>query len=523
MRELSAREERALRFARAELRRVLGALSLGGLAKHVHLELVGRARTGPASELSSDGFAIVPAGGEYRIVAKSVRGLVYGAYGLLESLGCRWYFPGPEGEYLPARPAAPPREDVVENPDTPQRALVAFWYTKEGPGPYLKDYAQFAMRSRYNRFYLHWPTGLREAVRTAKESAHGLGIGTKLHIVRDLLPPTLFAAHPEWFRFAEGKRTPDYNLCVSNPAALAEATRNAVAQAKSIPLDITDFAYWQDDVPDAWCHCPKCAGLSSSEQCLRLMTAIAKGLRQWNHRAHLSFLSYYATAAPPQSERISSALYLEYAPHSSCYHHDIDDPACPRNAPLMAYLAENLVRFDKTAPHLFEYWLDDALFSFYKLPLRRMPLLLERMSHDVRYYRWQGLAEIASVQQMPPPDVGHVPELANPGFAFLPRLLWNPHTEAAAFLRRFAQHYYGAAQAAAVLDLVQQADRANPRYACEATDRKRGARGAARLLARAMERIDELARAAAPPHRERLGALGTMLRHDLACAEAGKP
>jgi hypothetical protein len=523
MRELSAREERALRFARAELRRVLGALSLGDLAKHVRLDLVQRARTPFEQGLVNDGFAIVPAAGEYFIRSRSMRGLVYGAYGLLESLGCRWYFPGPEGEYLPARPAAPPSEDTVENPDAPQRSLVAFWYTKEGPGPYLKDYAQFAMRSRYNRFYLHWPTGLRGAVRTAKENAHGLDIGTKLHIVRDLLPPKLFAAHPEWFRFADGKRTPDYNLCVSNSAALAEVTRNAVAQAKSIPLDITDFAYWQDDVPDAWCHCPKCAGLSSSEQCLRLMTAIAKGLRQWDRRAHLSFLSYYATAAPPQSERVSPGLYLEYAPHSSCYHHDLDDPACPRNAPLMAHLAENLVRFDKTPPHLFEYWLDDALFSFYKLPLRRMPLLLERMSHDVRYYRAQGLAEIATVQQMPPPNVGHVPELANPGFALLPRLLWNPRTEAAAFLREFAQRYYGTAQAAAVLDLVQQADRANPRYACEATDRRRAAKEAARLLARAVERAGDLERSAFTPHRERLGALGTMLRHDLALAEAGEP
>lgn len=523
MRELSAREERAIRFARGDLRRVLGDLSLGDMAGHIHLDLVARSRTGPAKQLTHDGFAIVPAAGEYRVVARSVRGLVYGAYALLESLGCRWYFPGPEGEHLPARPAAPPTEAVIANPETPQRALVAFWYTKEGPGPYLRDYAQFAMRSRYSRFYLHWPTGLREAVRTARQHAHGLDIGIKLHIIRDLLPAKLFAAHPEWFRFADGKRRPDYNLCVSSPEAVAVVTRNAVAQAKRVPVDVLDFAFWQDDVPDAWCHCPRCARLSSSEQNLRLMTAILKGLRQWDRRARLSFLSYYATAAPPESRRIPRGLYLEFAPHSSCYRHDLDDPACPRNAQLMAHLAENLKAFDKEPPHLFEYWLDAALFSFYETPLRRLPLLAQRMAHDVRHYRGQGLAEIATVQLMPPATLGHVPELANPGFALLPRLLWDPQTDAAAFLKGFARNYYGTARAASVLGLVQQADREHPRYQCDASDRVRGARRAAKLLARAVAQCGDLEREAAHPRRSRLAALGKMLRHDLAQAKAGEP
>jgi hypothetical protein len=176
------------------------------------------------------------------------------------------------------------------------------------------------------------------------------------------------------------------------------------------------------------------------------------------------------------------------------------------------------VRFSKTAPHLFEYWLDDALFSFYKMPLRRMPLLLERISHDVRYYRAQGLMEIATVQQMPPPDVGHVPELANPGFALLPRLLWNPRTDGDAFLREFAHDYYGAAQAAAALDLVRR--RSPTRYACPASDRSR--RGA-RPLSRARWRTSSELEHVAPRRTRSASPLGTMLRHDLGLRGCGEP
>lgn len=522
MRGLSARDERSLEFAESELRRVLRRLSMEGLASHVHFQILGRSHSGPLGDLKADGFAIVPAAGGYQIVSRCVRGLVYGVYGLLESLGCRWYFPGVEGEHVPLRPASPPGRMIVENPDTSHRSVVAFWdRTGAGRQERIRENLDFAVRSRYNRFYLHWPQGLRSAMNLARDHGRGMEIGIKLHIARQLLPTRLFSSHPEWFRLQDGKRTRDYNLCVSNPQALAEVTRNAQKLTESMDVDITDYSYWQDDVPNAWCQCPSCSRLSSSEQNLRLMKAILKGVKAHTPRGQVSYLAYYATVAPPQSSSIPKGLFLEFAPHACCYLHDLDDPRCPKNAALVEHLKQNLERFGTKTSRVFEYWLDVALFSSYRSPVRRLPFLMDRISHDVSFYRGLGLTEVETVQWMLPAGVENAPEVANPGFALLPRLLWNPRQDVASFVREFSRNFYGSERASAVLRAAAQADRVNPRYLCTPNDRGSGPKQAARLLKQAVERCQELEGAVTGHHRERLVGLRKALRYDLKRADAG--
>ena len=520
---LSARDETALAFARSELRRVLRALSIGGLANEIRLELVGRRQAGPALGLKDDGFAIVPEAGGYRILSRRVRGLVYGVYEFLERLGCRWYFPGPEGEHIPAGPASPPDQVIVENPHTPYRSVVAFWdFTDSQRQQRIRENLDFAIRSRYNRFYLHWPEGLRAAHRLAWRRGHGLDIGVKLHTARQLLPARLFRSHPDWFRFHDGERRPDYNLCVSSPQALAEVSRNAGKLAASFDLDITDLAYWQDDVPDAWCHCPSCARLSPSDQNLRLMKAILDGVRTVYPRGRVSYLAYYATAAPPQASRIPRGIFLEWAPHSSCYRHDLDDPECPRNAVLFGYLRQNLERFGVKGARVFEYWLDLALFSYYRRPVRRMPLMPDRIQRDIRFYGDLGFAEIENVQWMPPAEAAGSPEIANPDYALVPRLLWNPGEDVVGFLRDFCRNFYGTERASDVLDLVARADRVNPRYVCAPAARGDGCRRAAVLLEEAVRLCRELESAAEGRHAERLAGLRRVLQDDQGRAAAGQ-
>jgi hypothetical protein len=521
MKDLSERDEKALRYARSELRRVLGELSLGDLARHVRFDLVRPTQRGPAGVLKADGYAIVPEAGEYRIASKCVRGIVHGVYGLLESLGCRWYFPGAEGEHLPARPAGPPEKAIVRNPDTLYRSVVAFW-DRTGPGrsERIRENLDFAARAGYNRFYLHWPTRLQSAAKLAREQGHGLEVGIKLHTARELLPTRLFRSHPEWFRMENGKRTRKYNLCVSNAQALAEVSRNAQALAESVEIDNPELAYWQDDVPSAWCQCPKCAGLSPSEQNLRLMTAILRGVRVHNPRGSLSYLAYYATVAPPES-KIPKGLFLEFAPHACCYLHDIDDPSCPKNSVLVQHLKRNLERFDLATSRVFEYWLDMALFSSYRKPVRRLPLMAERIARDVNFYRGQGLVEVETVQWMLPAEAADSPVVANPDFALLPRLLWNPQEDVAGFVRGFARDYYGSGRAADVLRLVAEADRVNPRFLCT-PERGDGPAKAAKLLNQAILQCQELSRSAEGRCRERAAGLARTLRYDLERAQSGE-
>jgi hypothetical protein len=121
---------------------------------------------------------------------------------------------------------------------------------------------------------------------------------------------------------------------------------------------------------------------------------------------------------------------------------------------------------------------------------------------------------------MLPAHVVNAPEIANPGFALLPRLLWNGRQNIAGFMQDFARGFYGSDLASDVLRLVAEADRANPRYLCT-PERGDGPTRAAGLLKQAIARCDELEGSVSGRHRERLAGLAGALRYDLAQAEAG--
>jgi hypothetical protein len=185
------------------------------------------------------------------------------------------------------------------------------------------------------------------------------------------------------------------------------------------------------------------------------------------------------------------------------------------------HLKRNLERFDIATSRVFEYWLDMALFSFYRRPVRRLPLMAERIAHDVSFYRGQGLVEVETVQWMLPAEAVDSPEVANPDFALLPRLLWDRQEDVAGFVRGFARDFYGSERAPEVLRLVAEADRVNPRFLCT-SERGNGPAKAAKLLGQAIARCEELSRMAEGRYRERAAGLARTLRYDLERAEAGE-
>lgn len=54
--------------------------------------------------LAADGFLIRKAGNDIVMLGQGERGELYGCYALLERMGVRWFFPGPEHEVVPRRP-----------------------------------------------------------------------------------------------------------------------------------------------------------------------------------------------------------------------------------------------------------------------------------------------------------------------------------------------------------------------------------------------------------------------------------
>lgn len=220
----------------------------------------------------------------------------------------------------------------------------------------------------------------------------GLEIEYELHAASFLLPRTLFADHPEWFRMEDGKRTDLVNFCVTDPRALELVTDNAVAMAHKLYRSRPYYYLWLDDTKHKICTCPNCRALSASDQQMLVMNAMVKKLRASIPGAKLCYLAYHGTATPPQKIAPAEGIFLEYAPMNRDFSKGADAvPQADKDniAALMAF-------FGKEDATVLEYWYDNSMFSGWTKPPKAFTPRNELIPGDIRWYQRQGFAHVAS-------------------------------------------------------------------------------------------------------------------------------
>ena len=144
-----------------------GKTEIGSPQIHVGATAVAsRLAAEAAADLPDDGFVIrtvpsVSGQDECRlvIVGSNRRGTLYGVYSLLEDhLGCRWFEPGEEGEFVPTLDSVDLSGiNCKESPSLPHRCL-RIRHVYEGAG--LCDYIDWQAKQRMN--YLYWHGSYRE-------------------------------------------------------------------------------------------------------------------------------------------------------------------------------------------------------------------------------------------------------------------------------------------------------------------------------------------------------------------------
>jgi dienelactone hydrolase len=317
------------------------------------------------------------------IAAPGRIGLLYGAYGLLDKLGVRWYAPEKLHEVLPAIPLdALPAFDAAEAPRFLTRGFHA-WENRGG-----RDFLLWMARNRLN----YWCVEEED-----KPFLHKLGImlAGGAHILTSYyLGPNLeypynhprftgdenkpadpypvspdyqgdadnngklsyFEAHPEWYGLVKGKRSPridgDFgdNFCTSNADAMAEFTKNAVEDLVSGRYkDANVINAWTLDVGN-WCECDKCRALGPpTDRNILFVDAYARAVKRAqaqkliNRPIRLLFLAYADVIDPPTRPLPADFDYdmciATFFPIVRCYVHNFDDPNCSVNAKYLKSLA----------------------------------------------------------------------------------------------------------------------------------------------------------------------------------------
>lgn len=299
------------------------------------------------SKVRDDGFALW-CDGKGAVVLSAVRptALVFGAYELLQKLGCRWYFPGPLGEEIPTlKTLTLPALAEVQNPSLVDRNM---WYAYGGrPG---------------------WQSGGYQLWRKQNRMG-GLAFSAGHNLAR-IVPPSLFATHPEYFPLQGGRRvnpTQSYNWqpCTSNPEVIALAIAAAKAYFTEHP-EASSFSLSPND-GYGWCECDQCKAQDPPEQrnqrnqykgrrTLLFVNAVARALAPQFPGKSLAWYAYAGTVEPPTDVRAEPNVLTSLAHYGycGCNIHPMADPRCALNA----RFREIMEGWSKQADRLMirEYW-----------------------------------------------------------------------------------------------------------------------------------------------------------------------
>ena len=199
-------------------------------------------------EYGIDGFALIPEDETVKIRGGN-RGILYGAYEMLERLGCRFFTPECEKVPTASEINLYIKEAMVQKP--------IFEYREHN----YKDIAQhprFAVKSRINGRHSPIPEKL---------GGH-MSYVWFVHSFDRMIPPDVYGeSHPEFFAMrADGTRPAEYDtcqLCLTNPDLLEEAIKNVRKALLENPEHKIISLSQNDNYEN--CQCEKCRASDREE------------------------------------------------------------------------------------------------------------------------------------------------------------------------------------------------------------------------------------------------------------------
>ncbi len=380
--------------------------------------------------LGNEGYVIRTVGDRLVIAGGSLRGNLYGVYGLLEDhLGCRWFAPGV---------SRIPKQSRLTLAATDQRYLPPL----ESRDLALADCldGDWCARNRLNGSF------------GKLEERHGgkvvFGEDFFVHTAERLIPPDkYFDKHPEYFALIKGKRQKkEPQLCWTNPEVI-QLCIDGVRKAMREQPKATVFSVSQNDYT-TYCECDKCQALAREEESqmapvLQLANRVAEAIETEFPDKLIETLAYQWSRRPPKNMRPRSNVIVRLCSIECCFAH----PLATCNSDENRAFREDIVAWSKLNTRL---WIWDYTTDFhaYLLPY---PNLRVR-GPNVDFFVKHGVRGIME-QDTYNTTQG---ELSALGGYVSAKCLWNPKYDVNRAITEFLDGYYGKAAAPihAYIDLL---------------------------------------------------------------------
>jgi len=370
------------------------------------------------ADLGDEGFILRTEDQKVLIIGPGRRGAMYGCYALLEAMGVRWYTP--EVTRLPNT------HDIVL-PDLNQTSMPSFEYRE----PFMTEAfdRDWSARNRCNGSHakLDDSTG-------GKLLYHPF-----VHSFDELIPPALFAAHPEYFPLINGQRTDGYvQRCLSNPEVLKLAIEGVRRWMKDVP-NAQIYSVSQND-NEKLCQCDACTAVAQkyggqqSGLYLWFVNQVADAVATDHPDKLIDTLAYQFTEAPPTGITPAKNVRIRLCPIACCVSHPFEECNAPPNVAFMG----RLKAWSKLTDSLY-IWHYNANFAHYLMPFpdfREFPA-------EIRLYKQNGVKGVFFEGAYAPGGGGAESELRAWVMA---KLLWDSQLDADKLVTEWMRGVYGPAE-----------------------------------------------------------------------------
>ena len=335
-------------------------------------------------------------------------------YYFLETLGCRWYMPGEDGEVVPRKTTIEvPALDVVSKPDFLSRCIGG-WAAARVNEKVSEDFQVWTKRNRLGKNRYH-------------EGHSLLGL---------LNPKEYFESHPEYFSLIDGERQSGYaQACTANPQVVRVVSQNLHNMVKDRPKQgWRSYPVGQND-NSRWCQCERCTVLDGDKmftygqiegarvigtgsgtyrnianRYLIFVNEVAQGYERLYPDGLVSYYAYYCLPGFPQVKPRDNVLPVMT--------HFWDSDASRKMITLWAGISR----------HLYYYG-----YVGYKISLPKFGIV-----DDIRWCHGQkGIGMTFAEDEHSPLNMVTCYLIA--------RAMWDVHTDTNEVLEEFYEKYYGAA------------------------------------------------------------------------------
>lgn len=380
------------------------------------------------SALGDDGFRIVSTG-ERLYIAGGVRGVIYGVYEFLETLGCRFFTHN--CEKIPTKPELTIPDDL----DITQKPIVE--YREHNYADAVQN-PRFSVKCRFNGSSHRIP---------ARMGGH-MPYAWFVHTFERMVPPSVYGeSHPEYYSLIDGKRVVRdggrTQLCLTNPQVYdicVEAVRAALKErpdARIISISQND---WHGN-----CQCENCRRIDEEEgspagTLLRFVNRIAEALEDEFPDVIFDTLAYNYSRPAPKITRNRKNVCVRLCSIEACFSHpfetcDDESRNVIRPDGTKANFITDLRDWGKICDRMY-IWDYTTCFAHYPTPHPNWRVLQPNIQAMVRN-NVRGIFEQANGASRGGVDFNEL------RLYLISKLLWDPWCDIKKHRDEFMEYYYG--------------------------------------------------------------------------------